>query len=129
MIMKKFPFTTAGVQAANVHFYNLSDAELWDEVHAVQDNFTTWVTSTFDIQGEDLDCLLNFNDHCNFILGNQLAVTMSLRLPFRLERKPIPPDVSVMGVKRGRGYNPIGTNLTGPDAPTGEGEFVYIIEA
>lgn len=127
--MNKFPFTTEGVHAANLHFYGLSDVELWAVVLAVQSNFTAWITSTFDIQGEDLDCLLTFNDHCNFILGNQLAVTMSLRLPFRLERNTVPPNVSVMGIKRGRGYNPIKTRVTGEDAPVAEGEFVYIIEA
>lgn len=127
-IMNKFPFTTEGVQQANLHFYKLSDAELWAVVQEVQSNFTVWITSTFDIQGEDLDCLKSFNAHCNFILGNQLAVTMSLRLPFRLERRALPPDAALMGVKRGRGYNPINTVVTGEDAPLADGEFVYIIE-
>ena len=126
--MEKFPFTTEGVHAANEHFYALSDDALWNEVHAVQADFKAWMTAHFDIQGEDLDCLLGFNAHCTFILGNQLAVTMSLRLPFRLERNT-PPDISLLGVKRGRNHNPIGSRLTGPNAPEGEGEFVYIIEA
>lgn len=122
--MNKFPFTTSGVEDANAYFYALSEAALWQEVFAVQANFKEWVLKHFDIQGEDRACLMGFNEHTLFVLGNQLAVTMSLKLPFRLERQ----TTTTRGVKRGKNRNPIGSRLTGPDAPEGEGEFVYIIE-
>lgn len=127
-MIKKFAFTEAGFVEASAYFHGLSDAELWTQVYAVQQDVKSWIPQYFDIQGDDLTCLLSFNAHCTFILANQLAVTMSLRLPFRLERTTTAPEVSVLGVKRGRGYNPIGTRFTGEDAPEGEGEFVYTIE-
>lgn len=127
--MNKFPFTEAGFIAATLYFYSLPDEELWKHVYAVQHDFRKWTIAYFDIQGEDLDCLNSFNVHTCFVLGNQLAVTMSLRLPVRLERRPLSKDISVLGAKRGRNHNPINTVVTGPDAPQAEGEFVYIIEA
>lgn len=125
--MQKFPFTEAGFIAANLYFYSLSDSDLWSEVYAVQQDFKKWILTYFDIQGEDLHCLNSFNEHSCFIMGNQLAVTMSLRLPVRLERRPIPNNISVLGAKRGENHNPINAVVTGPDAPQAEGEFVYLI--
>lgn len=127
--MNKFPFTEAGFIAATLYFYSLADEELWKQVYAVQQDFRKWTIQHFDIQGEDLACLNSFNDHTCFALGNQLSVTMSLRLPVRLERRPIPKDITVFGAKRGRNHNPINMVVTGADAPQAEGEFVYIIEA
>lgn len=127
--MNKFPFTEAGLIAANLYFYSLSEDDLWDQVYAVQRDFQKWILAHFAIEGEDLACLNSFNAHCCFVLGNQLSVTMSLRLPFRLERRPSPKDIAVFGAKRGKNHNPIGVVVTGADAPVGEGEFVYIIEA
>ncbi len=125
--MKRFPFTTAGVQDANTYFYGLSDDALWAEVYAVQQDLKLWIVTYFDIHGQDLGCLQGFNAHTLFVLGNQLAVTLSLRLPFRLERRAIHPDISQLGAKRGKNHNPIGVQTTGPNAPLGEGELVYII--
>jgi|GEM_PF-1462412 len=128
LMMKRFPFTTEGVQEANTYFYNLSQDALWAEVYAVQQDLRLWVTTYFDIQGQDLDCLKSFNAPTLFVLSNQLAVTLSLRLPFRLEWRQRNPNMSLLGAKRGKNHNPIGIQTTGPDTPLGEGEFVYIIE-
>ena len=124
----KFPFTKLGVDDANIYFYGLPHHKLWQHIYALQHDLRKWLLDNFEFSRDDQACLLRFNEHSLFVLSNELAVTMSLKLPFRLERQERNPEVGVMGVKRGENHSPLKSRVTGDDAPVGEGEFVYVIE-
>lgn len=125
--MEKFKFTPEGVQQMNVYAYALSDVELRSLVHEVQTDFFGWMTKTFILEADQVEFMETLDPGFIFVISNQIAVTMSLRLPVRLVKPGKPEGAVIFGAKRGDAHNPIGTVGSPGEETEAEGEFVFTI--
>lgn len=125
--MNKFKFTTAGVAAANDYLYAMNNPELHIEVREVQLDLRSWGKKMFDFSDSQIEWIDALDDTFVFQLSNQLATTMTFRLPFRLDKVESDTKAVVFGIKRGDSHNPIKTAASSEGDVSAEGELVLSI--
>lgn len=125
--MEKFDFTTAGVAAANTHFYAMNTPELHTVVREVQLDLPGWAKRTFKFSESQIQWLDALDDTFVFQLSNQLANVMTFRLPFRLDKEEPGAKSVVLGIKRGDSHNPITSKISSEGDVAAEGELVLRI--
>jgi len=82
--MKKYPFSTEGLQRLLVFLYGLSDAELQAEAEALRLDFRAWMMLYFDFSPlqvlyleEMVDVLASyFGTVCGFYVGSRWPITL-----------------------------------------------------
>lgn len=126
-MMEKFPFTPAGVQEMNDYLYAQTDAELGLIIDEVQHDLIDWMKDTFILEPDQVDFMEALDPSFLFVLSNQLAATMTLRLPIRLVKPDKPEGPVVFGAKRGGSHNPINVGAAAGQKPEATGEFVFTI--
>ncbi|TDQ73664.1 hypothetical protein [Sphingobacterium yanglingense] len=125
--MEKFDFTTAGVAAANMYFYAMNTPELHVVVREVQLDLPGWAKRTFKFSESQIQWIDALDDTFVFQLSNQLANTMTFRLPFRLDKEEPGAKSVVFGIKRGDSHNPIKSKISSEGDVAAEGELVLRI--
>lgn len=125
--MEKFDFTAAGVAAANTHFYAMNTPELHKVVREVQLDLRGWAKRTFKFSASQIQWIDELDDTFVFQLSNQLANTMTFRLPFRLDKDESGKKSTVLGIKRGDSHNPVTSKISSEGDVAAEGELVLYI--
>lgn len=125
--MKKFDFATAGVAAANTHFYAMSNAELHAVIREVQLDLPEWAKRTFKFSEEQIQWIDELDPDFVFQLSTQLANVMTFRLPFRLDKEEPGSKSTVFGVKRGDAHNPVKSKVSSEGDVEAEGELILQI--